>query len=271
MIGLVVLAACDNMGADETADLLVVEAFLYAGESVDSVRLTEAVPLDQEDSTAVPVNDAEMYLVKEGASYALTASGVDGYYHYAGDDLTIEVGDRFRLEVTYADQRLTAETTVPPPPEGVVLSSNQLEVPDLSGGFGGGFPGGGGNPFGGGIAVTWNNATGDPYYVVVESTADGEPESILPDNGFGRLFRGFRLINQPTRTNYQDINTAQLEVLGPHRVLVYRINDEYAALYENRQQDSRDLNEPPCNIEGGLGIFTAFSSVSAAFEVVREN
>jgi hypothetical protein len=270
MIGLVLLAACDSIGADEAADLLVVEAFLYAGEPVDSVRLTEAVPLDQEDSTAVPVNDAEVRLIKEGVSYALTASDVNGYYHYSGDDLSIEAGDRFRLEVTYAGQRVTAETTVPSSPEGVALSSDQLEVPDFSGGFGG-FPGGGGNPFDGGIAVTWNNLSGDPYYVVVESTADGEPESIIPDNGFGRLFGGFRLINLPTRTNYQDINTTQLEVLGPHRVLVYRINDEYAALYENRQQDSRDLNEPPTNIEGGLGIFTAFSSVSAAFEVVREN
>jgi hypothetical protein len=118
--------------------------------------------------------------------------------------------------------------------------------------------------------VTWSNPNADPYYVVVESTAEGEPETILPDNGFGGRFRGFRLINQPTRANYQDINTGQLEVLGPHRAIVYHVNDEYAALYENRQQDSRDLNEPPTNIEGGLGVFSAFSSVSVSFEVVRE-
>ena len=34
---------------------------------------------------------------------------------------------------------------------------------------------------------------------------------------------------------------------------MYRVNEEYAGLYENQTQDSRDLNEPPSNIEGGLG------------------
>ncbi len=37
-----------------------------------------------------------------------------------------------------------------------------------------------------------------------------------------------------------------------------------------RIQDSRDLNEPPTNIDGGLGVFSAFASDSVFFQVVRE-
>jgi len=55
---------------------------------------------------------------------------------------------------------------------------------------------------------------------------------------------------------------------GRHRVILYRVNEEYANLYENRNQDSRDLNEPPSNIEGALGVFSAFNSVAAEFDVV---
>ena len=48
---------------------------------------------------------------------------------------------------------------------------------------------------------------------------------------------------------------------------LYRVNEEYADLYEGLNQDSRDLNEPPSNVRGALGVFSAFSADSAFFEV----
>ena len=58
-----------------------------------------------------------------------------------------------------------------------------------------------------------------------------------------------------------------LEGFGTHEV---RVHQEYADPYENREQDSRDLNEPPNNINGALGIFSAFNSVAIPFEVIRD-
>ncbi len=91
----------------------------------------------------------------------------------------------------------------------------------------------------------------------------------LYDGGFER-FGGFRLVTQPTTTNFHDIRMFSLEVLGLHEAILYRVNQEYADLYENREQDSRDLNEPPTNMEGGLGVFSAFNSQRQLFEVVRQ-
>ena len=105
------------------------------------------------------------------------------------------------------------------------------------------------------------------HYVAIESQATGEPEYILPEFIRDR-FTGFRLVTRPTDANFFDINVRALEVFGPHRAVVYRVNQEYADLYENREQDSRDLNEPPTNVEGGLGVFSAFSSQGVAFDVV---
>ncbi|MEM6800841.1 MAG: hypothetical protein AAF696_05525, partial [Bacteroidota bacterium] len=61
-----------------------------------------------------------------------------------------------------------------------------------------------------------------------------------------------------------------IESFGQYSVKVYHINQEYADLYENREQDSRDLNEPPSNITNALGVFSAFNSQETFFEVVRE-
>lgn len=54
---------------------------------------------------------------------------------------------------------------------------------------------------------------------------------------------------------------------GRHHLKLYRVNREYADLYEGLKQDSRDLNDSPSNIQGALGVFSAFSADSAFFQV----
>ena len=70
-------------------------------------------------------------------------------------------------------------------------------------------------------------------------------------------------------TSYDVIGVA-LETYGTHVAKVYRVNQEYADLFQNDTQDSRDLNAPPTNIIGAFGIFSSFASDSVVFEVVRE-
>lgn len=258
------LLGCDSVDSNEIDDLVVVEAFLFAGEPVTNIRLAEAIPLASEDSVAVPISDAAVYLVKEDVRYPLAPSDSAGYYHYPDTDLSVEAGDVFRLEVAYEGTSIAAETVVPPAPTGVTLSSQTLEVATFGG------PGSGGGPpqvQNNALTVTWDNPSATLHYVVIESLVTGEPEYILPEF-IRERFAGFRLITSPTDAHFFDVNARALEVFGPHRAVVYRVNQEYADLYENREQDSRDLNEPPTNVEGGLGVFSAFNSDVAAFEVV---
>lgn len=255
------LAGCDIVDNLADEELLVVEAFLYAGEPVDNIKISRAIALTSEDTTAVPVNGASVNLVRDGRTFVLSQVGLEGRYAYLGEDLIIRAGDVFELVIDVDGQSVTAETQVPPPPENVALSGEVLEAPS--------FGGVGGPPqiLDNFLTVTWDNLEESLHYVVIESTGRGEPTYILPDFIRERVGR-FRLITRPTDANYYDINLLSLEVLGPHEVRVYRINKEYADLYENRQQDSRDLNEPPTNIRGGLGVFSAFNSRGVNFEVV---
>jgi len=259
------LFACDsNTLEDEPPDLLVVQAYLYAGEPVTDIHVTSTLSFGSEDTTASPVNDALIRLLKGDEMFELVSTDNNGYYHYPGTDLDVEPGDHFRIEVTGLGTTATGETDVPPPPAGVTLSRTVLEAPQFGFGLGGGRPGFGEESR---IILSWDNPGNLLHYVVIDGLED-EAESILPDFITSRRGR-FRFITRPNEDASYLINVLVLEHLGSHRARVYRVNQEYADLYENREQDSRDLNEPPDNIIGGLGVFSAFNSEEIFFEVVR--
>jgi hypothetical protein len=264
ILGAALVAGCDSTSTEpEETDLVVVEAFLFAGEPIDDIRLTETVPLS-DTAEAPPINDASVVLYKEGLSYTLVSTGDSGYYAYPGDDLSIEVGDSIGIEISYRGSVATGGTVVPEPPVGVSLDRDTLFVPE----FGFGIGGGGFNRENSQLAASWENPDQLLHYVVIESLEDSA-ETIIPED-FQRFRGRFRLVAPPTTNDFHFINMMELETLGSHVAKVYRVNKEYAQLYENRTQDSRDLNEPPSNISGGLGVFSAFNSDSVFFEVVRD-
>lgn len=262
------LAACDTTTNQETGRMIVVEAYLYAGEPVDDIRLKLDVPLAGADTVDTPVTDAIVRLSTGGESFVVESVGSDGRYAYAGNDLIVLPGSEFELTIEWREELITARTVVPSVPTGAAISAAQVEITPPGaggpGGFGGGRPG---QLTDDNVTVSWVNPDEELYYVVVESAITGDPEYILPEFIRDR-FTGFRFVAPPTRLNVFDIQLLQLEVYGEHRATLYHVNQEYANLYENRQQDSRDLNEPPTNIVGGVGVFSAFSGVTLAFEVV---
>jgi len=263
--GLIMLAvaACDDPVDPFEADLVVVEAFLFAGEPVRDVRLTATVSLGEDPALAPTIDDADVTLFKDGVAYVLASVGDSGRYEYAGIDLVVAEGDEFRIEVAYFGRVAVGETIVPAPPVNVAVDGDTLFAPVIN--FGrGGPPGGGGDAQ---LGVTWDNVSELLHFVVVEGLEDGT-EAIFPEQLQERLPR-FRLITRPTTDTFFSINLMLLRDLGQHQVRVYRVNREYSGLYENRTQDSRDLNEPSSNMTNGLGIFSAFNSTIALFEVVR--
>lgn len=274
---IVAVAACDTVNTSEETAELVVEAFLFTDLPVDNIRVTEAIPLSQvsdTDSLERPVNDAQVSLARGSERFLLTASGEDGYYHYDGNDLTVSEGDVFQLNVQRGSTTVSATTAVPRPPVAVDLSTNQVEVVRLLIGPTGLLNPGGADAvreslLNAGITVSWDNPNADLHFVVIESIIEGQPDYILPEFILDEI-RNFRLVTEPTDADFFDVDLRSMETFGQYVATVYRVNQEYADLYESREQDSRDLNEPVSNIEGGLGVFSAFAGVAEAFEVVPE-
>ena len=252
-------AACSGTAPTEaTATLPVIRAYLYAGEPVTAVQVSSTVAVGSSDTVGAPVNDAAVSLLRRGKRFTLArAAGDSGYYRYAGSDLVVTVNDTFDLEVVANGKTATARTVVPPPPSSLSLSATTLTIPNFTAGGG---PGSGFDPSQFTLVARWSNPANDTYYVVTENI-EANPTSVS-SSGF---FRRFRFVSAPTTADSSTILAFSLTQYGLHRLTLYRVNSEYAALYESRTQDSRDLNEPASNIKGGLGVFTAFSSRSADF------
>ena len=108
----------------------------------------------------------------------------------------------------------------------------------------------------------------DLHFMVVEAVS-GTLDPIFIDQEL-RALEGFRFVSEPTDASSLNFLSGSVESFVTNSVKVYHINEEYVAIYENSNQDSRDLNEPPSNVQNALGVFSAFNSQEVFFEVVRE-
>lgn len=262
--GMILYTSCTEVNpliSDE--NLIVVWAYLYAGETATNIKLNSTIRLDDNTAYAPPINDASVALLKDGVRYECVSSpGDSGYYHYPGDDLTIETGDEFTLDIEHADHFISAKTVVPEMPLNFTVTSNTMEVPDFS------------NPQGlrgwrenaQPIEISWENDDDSWYYVTFENIDDNPVEF---NTWFSERLQDF--IFPPLNDDSFMIRLPFITHLGMHRITVYKVNQEYVDLYESREQDSRDLNEPLTNVEGGLGVFSAFNSSSVFLNVVQSN
>ena len=251
-------------------DQFVVEGFLFAGEPVDDIRLKTVFPLTDEEDTSEPINDADVVLSRGSEQFALVPSGSDGLYHYPGDDLQVSTGEVFQLEISYNGITATAETQVPTPTQGLSLSQDSIIVPTLplSQGRDAVVEAIGSFLQESSVTASWDNPDGEQFYMVVENVTEAT-DPIFPQQVLDAL-EDLRFVSEPTDDDELVFLGGGLVTFGTYSVSVFHVNEEYAALFDNTTQDSRDLNEPPSNVINALGIFSAFNSQTAFFEVVRE-
>jgi hypothetical protein len=256
-----ILAACSNNPVGPVQEQVVLQGYLYAREPVRDIYVASSMAIGGTDSIENPITTASVVLVKSGVRYQLSPNSAQpGYFVYNGNDLVVNTGDDFRIEVDANGQHVTAETIVPQAPEQMFLSTRTLHFQTDSV-----------QRFGGirtvlnGLdtaLVTWANTNGDYFFVVIESI-DPNRQLMRPDSLFTR-----RSISQPTNQASYQVNPNSILYTGQHMLRLYRVNKEYADLYRSRFQDSRTLNEPLTNVQNGLGIFSAFASDSVAFNVI---
>lgn len=247
-------------------DKAVLQGYLYAYQPVTEIQITRIVPRESEDSVSLPITDAEVFISVDNKKYQLSHNPQrKGFYRYEGTDLQIIPNKKYKIEFDYFGRTTSAETTVPSAPQNISISPTTVyayKVNSINDLFNN-------NSSLEEIKITWSNPGQEYFYIVIDNLEDAPQkivaDGVLPD--FGN--RNFNFISQPTRSNEYLIRPMQLEQFGRHRVKLYKINKEYADLYNTQQQDSRNLNEPLTNVHNGLGIFTSFNMDSVFFEVRR--
>ncbi len=253
------------------SDLIVVEGYLYAGRPVDSIRLSQAVAFNSSDTVFHGVSNAAVSIVANGNTYNLQPSIKQGYYNYPGNNLTISAGGTYSLNISYNNQQITSQTTVPGNVSGLKISENSLlvdttltmrELRDSS------------------LLVSWSNPNRDYYFVILENK-----DSILTPvrvnsatGGFGGYSgTGTGTINLARRFQTRPIQDSLYRIslfstvgnYGHYEFKLYKVTKDYASLYQSSTQNTISLNEPFTNISNGLGIFTSFSACDSLSFIVK--
>jgi len=261
----------DDLAPVPDADIIVVRAYIYAGQPVKDVILMSTLALDDESEVAVPIDSAEVILSRGSEQFTLvpdysydttetdTTFGLT--YYYPGDDLIVAKGDTFKLQVNYMEQQLTAEAVVPAKPDSFSSTVDTLWVPKFNRNidyvrwiFADSNI----------VHLNWDNPE-DQYHYLLMDNVETDPEQL--ERNLPPRFR--RFISQPFVDSTYTMLASTITHLGRHNIVLFHVQTDYVLLYQSSGQDSRDLNEPYSNINGGLGMFTAFNSDTTSLVLAK--
>ena len=264
---LLILSACtEESSVTLDTETAVVEAYLFAGQPADAVRIVQSYSYARENSDLISLDDLEVQISDGQQTYDLDHS-TEGIYQ--NPDFIPQSGATYVLTFDHNGETVRSETYVPQKRTiSISKASVRLEkITDINDLINSGF---GGNQEA--IEVVWDNSEGDYYYVVIENIEDN-PEfvnDLLAEFQANGNARRFFQITEPEISDFYAINALRdLTQFGTYRIIVYRVNPEYAALYETAGTSSISIASPPSNIENGLGIFTGVSSDTVYLEVIK--
>ena len=253
--------ACDKQSTEDIeSKTTVVEGYLHAGKTIDSLKITQSISLAIADSV-IALDDLVVNISDSSNQYALNSIG-NGIYQ--NTELIIENDKNYHLEIERDGVVISAETYIPNKKE-AQMSLTQVELPKIELNAPIGIPTGSIDA----VEITWNNSEGDYYYISI-SNIEINPEYVNENDAANdELSRRF-IISEPQISNFYAIfPRREFSHYGTHQIIVYRVNPEYATLYDSSGNSTLSLEEPPTNIENGLGIFTGASSDTLYLEVVK--
>lgn len=250
----------------------VIEAFLFAGEDSHQIRIKEIEPLSISEPENIPITDAQVILIKENRSIELVYNPTTQQYEDVNKALVVSSGDKFEINVKVGEKLATGTTIVPMATSDLAISKTQIVVPAIT--------------VRQGIAdeiralftsasfqLRWSNPKNELHFMAIENVVEEElifPEDFPIPSQTLALIQSFRFITAPTTDTLLQIPALSLGTYGRFKVKIYKVNQEYADLYNNAEQDSRDLNAPPSNIKNAVGIFSAFAADSVFIDIVKK-
>lgn len=246
--------------------------FCSCGESLtDSVvnvgmPIVESYLLEGTNSMTVKLYSMEVYL-KEGYEFSKPVGGLNlnvngkeltetaaGTYVLNLDEDTIRGMQRYDLSFEYLGKAISASTSIPQPvtnlrvePEYIARSSSSWYYFDTEDTVE--------------IRLTWDDPDLDYYQIYIESPATSD----IPSMGGDMQFR--RRMMQPFRGGSYTASSREFRTAGLYSIYVYRVNQDYADLYE--RISSTDLANPSSAIQNAFGIFTSTSVAGIGFQVIE--
>lgn len=234
----------------------VVEAYLLPGSPI-VVRVKREVPFQEVDDGS----GLGGLFITVGHGTSVDTLFDEGNGIYSGATMVAQ-SEQYALQFDFNERRVTSVTDIPISPVGFGISASYLEIPVLEPGNG---PPSGGFSFPDPIEVTWQNP-GTAYHLVVVECIEDDPQQIADSDAPVRP----RFRTEPTTNTEAELSFRDFTYFGTHRIILYRLNADYAALYLDNGANSQNLTTPQTNIVNGLGIFTGVNTDTLFLEVQEQ-
>jgi hypothetical protein len=253
LIIILAFIACTKENDTVSHARAVVEAYLTPGKTL-YVHITSEILLSSSD-TVSGLDNLILTVSSEGVEYPLQSMS-DGYY-CSDSTLHILEGYTYSLSFEYNGELVTSSTIIPSKPVNFTESATSIVVEqfDPSSGSMPSFP----DP----VELNWDNP-GHDYYIIVVENIESDPVPTDTANDNRPSFR-----TEPTQSNTYKIQAMQFKYYGSHNIILYKLNPEYAALYNDNGSNSLNLTSPESNINNGWGIFTGINADTLQIEVTN--
>ena len=270
MLVAVLLSSCTKTTQDlETSmDIPVVESFLSPNHEL-VVRLSSAIPYSSDTTLEVTeyISGMQVYITSDSVTHLLSEiTDSAGYYKDLTNELVVEENKKYQLDFIYKNDEISSSAIIPLKPENFETSETTIELTRITEESGMG----GGPPNMTSIELSWDDENNDYYLIYIQYMED-EYDTV---NTVIEIEEASELANfssEPIQNNMYTIRGTQFMFFGEYQIILCRITEEYAQLYEALSQSSLEgLAEPPTNIINGKGIFAAYNSDTLTVNVVED-
>ncbi len=260
-VSIIALMSCQKAENSRFTDTPIVESYLLPGDTF-AVQLSHQTPFYESVTYASDdINNLHVYIHKGNESFQLEPAGNGKYIH---EQLLIAEGDTFNLSFRFNEKEVSGRTWVPAKPVSMSQSVTRIYLPKIDSTSG--FPGQGLMPEP--VEISWSNPD-NSYYLIIIENIETDPELIRElDEDEDRPAFAFR--KAPTSNNSEMLRPMEFEYFGTHRIILFHVLPDYAALYEQNSSSSLNLTNPSTSISNAYGIFTGLSSDTLMLEVKKE-
>ncbi|OFX26941.1 MAG: hypothetical protein A2033_05585 [Bacteroidetes bacterium GWA2_31_9] len=257
---IILVSSCEKEEVSEFTDTPIIESYLQPGDYLN-IKVSRQIPFSSEVSySSDDIDNLNVQVTINDITHTLQPLG-NG--NYIDSSLIVSENDNYNLSFQFNSKNVTAYTYVPGKPTNVTQSATQITIERID--TSSGFPSGGltmPDP----IEITWSNPDNSYYLIVVENIeATLDPIRDFGDNAPpGNFFR-----KQPSNNSSEEIRSMEFQYYGTHRIIIYHVLPDYAALYNQSSTSSQNLSNPSTSITNGYGIFTGLNSDTLIIDVKK--
>lgn len=237
--------------------IAIVESYLYAGDNTIIVKISKVLPFSDDTLDATEYISG-LNLQINGQTLIETDSGI---YKLNLGSGRIESGSSYTLKFRFYSDTVSSTTTIPSAPANFSISATTVYTERITSSSG--FPGGPMED----IDLTWDNDDESYYYLTVEYL-ESTPDYINSTMEEYELPMVQSI--SPVQSSGTRLGMRNLQFFGRYRIVLFKVNKDFADLYQHITANSNNLVSPVTSIVNGYGVFTGMSS-DTAYLRVQEN